>query len=234
MISKENILELETRRNIYNYVLNNPGLHFRELERKMNISDGTLKYHLDFLQKRNFLISESTGRYNSYFVKEKVGRKDKKILGLLQKDMYHSIILSLFISCNSTRNRIISELDLDIHPNTMAYHLEKLVSMDIIEIVPVKDGIIIGVENNFPPVTEYSVVSNEKLYRLKDPQRIYDLLMIYRDELEEDSLIHFVFELMEYREKFGYPERGRIRTRPEKVDLIFDLLHEVFPHPYYV
>jgi DNA-binding transcriptional ArsR family regulator len=176
----------------------------------------------------------STGRYRNYFVKEKVGRNDKKVLSFLQKDMYHKIILSLFISINCTRSRLIEELDLDIHPNTMAYHLKKLVSMDIIEISPVKDGIIIGVENNFPPIVEYSVISNEKLYRLKDPQYIYDLLIIYRDELEEDSLIYFIFELMEYREKFGYSDRGYIRSRPEKVDLMINKLYEVFPHPYHV
>lgn len=233
MISTKDILELETRRNIYNFILNNPGLYERKICREIGMSYATLKYHLSVLKKRDLITSVSTGRYHNYFAKERVDRKDKKVLSLLKKDTYRTIILGLFITINSTRSRLIQELDLEIHPNTLTYHLKKLEKMDVIEISPVEDGIIIGVEHNLPKIIEYSVVSNEKLYRLKDPQQIYDLLVVYRDDLEQDLLMHFIFELMEYREEYGYNERVRIRTRKEKVDSMLELIYEIFPHPYH-
>ncbi|MCK4365849.1 MAG: winged helix-turn-helix transcriptional regulator [Thermoplasmatales archaeon] len=48
MISNENILELETRRQIYNIILENPGLHLRELSRRTNLSFGGLRHHLNY------------------------------------------------------------------------------------------------------------------------------------------------------------------------------------------
>lgn len=231
MISRRNVLELETRRNIYNFILNNPGLYERKIGRETCISYGTLKYHLDFLKKRNLLIVESTGRYNNYFVKETVGRIDKKILSLIQKDIYHKIILYLMMNINHTRDQIIIDLDLNMHSNTMTYHLKKLVDMDIIEISPVENGIINNIHGS--PITEYSVVSNEKLYRLKDPNHIYDLILAYQDKEKEDSQIQLLLEIAEYRDKYGYKERNRHQLFSDKVDSLFEIIYEVFPHPYH-
>ena len=233
MISRRDILDLETRRNIYNYILKNPGLHFRELERKTNIPEGTLKYHLKFLKKRELITTETTGRYQNYFIKEKVGRKDKKVLGLLQKEIYHNLIIGILMLINCTRNILIEELDLDMHPNTVAYHLKKLQDLDIIEIAPIEDGEIHGVKNSNPPIVEYQATSSEKFYRLKDPQYIYDLLITFKEEIKEDSLLHFLMEAIEQRETYGYKKRGYIRTRKEKVDRMLERFYEVFPPPYY-
>lgn len=49
---KEDSLALETRRKIYNLILNYPGLHEREIARKLNLSLSTLDYHLHYLEKR--------------------------------------------------------------------------------------------------------------------------------------------------------------------------------------
>ena len=43
------ILELEKRRKIYNYILTNPGLHFNEIVRGLQIPKTTLEYHLNYL-----------------------------------------------------------------------------------------------------------------------------------------------------------------------------------------
>ena len=48
---KEEILKLESRKLIYNYILEHPGLHFRELSRELKIPKSTLEYHLSYLKK---------------------------------------------------------------------------------------------------------------------------------------------------------------------------------------
>jgi predicted transcriptional regulator len=51
MISREEILKLETRRKIYKIILENPGLHLREILRRTKLSYGVLSYHLKYLKK---------------------------------------------------------------------------------------------------------------------------------------------------------------------------------------
>jgi len=51
MISKKNILKLEIRRKIYDFVDKNPGLHVREISRRMDIPINTLIYHIKYLKK---------------------------------------------------------------------------------------------------------------------------------------------------------------------------------------
>jgi predicted transcriptional regulator len=63
--------EIETKRRIYNFILKNPGLHMRELSRKMNIPYSTLKYHLYYLKNRELIIVRPSGKYYRFFVSNK-------------------------------------------------------------------------------------------------------------------------------------------------------------------
>ena len=56
MISNENILELETRRHIYNIILNYPGLHLRELSRKSDSQKDSTKKKI-FVKTQYSLIN---------------------------------------------------------------------------------------------------------------------------------------------------------------------------------
>ena len=74
---KNGILELETRRRIYNFILKNPGLHLREISRRSNIPKTTLIYHLNFLEKQGLIKTEANSRFTRYYTTNKVGKKDK-------------------------------------------------------------------------------------------------------------------------------------------------------------
>ena len=50
-MKKDGIIKLKTRKLIYNYISNHPGLYFRELSRELKIPKSTLDYHLTFLKK---------------------------------------------------------------------------------------------------------------------------------------------------------------------------------------
>ena len=47
----EEALALEVRRKIYEEIKASPGLHFRELQRRVGLATGSLQYHLDYLAK---------------------------------------------------------------------------------------------------------------------------------------------------------------------------------------
>ena len=234
MISNQNILELETRRRIYNLILQFPGLHIREISRKLKIPKTTLKYHLDFLKKRDLLVSVAAGKYLNYFVKEKIGRNDKKIISLLRKDTTCKIILCLLTRLVSSQAEI--SRDLEKHSNTIAPYLKKLLKFNIIEPASVKNRLVkrIGV----PGDIEYLYVSNEKLYQLKDPLKIYDLIMVYKDELNADDIEALIKVLYlrprEYLNQNGKPPRKRRCSDQKNVDSILEIVLEIFPHPYHV
>jgi len=77
------------------YHIEHPGLHEREIARKMNISLSTLDYHLHYLEKREMIVSRKDGRYTRYFVSFKVGAQDKKIIAILRQKTPRSIVLFL-------------------------------------------------------------------------------------------------------------------------------------------
>lgn len=95
MKTREKILENDHRRTIYNFVKENPGLHMRELQRRLKIPLSTLEYHLDYLEKKEILTLEDDRRYCRYFV-NRLATEDKKLLSVLrQKRLLQIILLTL-------------------------------------------------------------------------------------------------------------------------------------------
>ena len=72
------ILELKKRREIYEFISNNSGLHMRDISRKMNIPFTTMQYHLNYLEKKELIISKNDGKYTRYFISFEIGEKEKK------------------------------------------------------------------------------------------------------------------------------------------------------------
>ena len=97
MLIRDDILKLETRREIYNFILENPGFHLREISRRVNLSFGGLRYHLDVLKKQDLIITKDDLKYTRYYAPQKVGKNDKEILNLLRQEVPRKIILLLLI-----------------------------------------------------------------------------------------------------------------------------------------
>jgi len=223
---KRNILELETRRRIYNLILEYPGLHIREISRRIDIPFSTLKYHLNYLEKRELIRAKSEGVYSRYYVTNEIGRKEKKILGLLRQDIPRSIILLLlaYVECSQKE---ISE-NLEKHPATITYHLKKLQDMGIIGRVSVNNGLIH--EEKIPIVIERSKVTNEIIYMLKNLNVIYDSLITYKDNLLDNTTSNLILDYMHDFLSDGVPEK--IKSPKSAIDSISETIYELFPLPF--
>jgi len=127
-------LELEKRRDIYNYILKYPGLHLNELCRKMKIPKSTLNYHLNHLIKKGFLVTTPNGRYIRYYAANNLNEIDKKMFHFLRQDVPYKILVFLFLHPNSSQIKISKNLNK--HPTTISFHLKKLLCTDLIEGVP--------------------------------------------------------------------------------------------------
>jgi len=124
-------LDLETRREIFELISDFPGLHFREMLRRLEISSGNLNYQLNYLTKREIIVTISDGNLKRYYVMGKVKSNEKRILACLRNETSRGLVLFLLLNPDSQFNEIASNFDLA--PSKLAYHLKKLVEKDIIE-----------------------------------------------------------------------------------------------------
>ncbi len=128
-MSKE--LDLETRREIFELISNFPGLHFREVLRRIDISSGNLNYQLNYLLKHDILVAIQDGNLKRYYVAGKVKGKEKRILACLRNELERGLVLFLLLNPNSQFNEIVNNFDLAA--SKLAYHLNKLLDKDLIK-----------------------------------------------------------------------------------------------------
>ena len=233
MVNKEYILNLKTRRRIYNYILKYPGLHLRELCRKLNMPKTTLDYHLSYLEKKGLIISKPEKYYTRYYVKEQVSTGDKELIKLFRQEIPRIIILLLLVTgpaeiyktrerrfkarvnhFTRVRLRSIKELvGLTKYWNIKKdnpYHLKKKRSTIIYHLNKLLEADII----------EKIQVGKEVKYKLKNEDAVIVFLFANGDALSDKTLDR----LLAYDEYW----LGKYN------DEIINTMYEIFPHPYHV
>ena len=163
---KEECLDLEIRKRIYEYVLIYPGLHKRELSRRLKIPKTTLSYHLSFLEKHKFIVLKSEGRYRRYYAAKIFGIAEKKFINVLRQDTPRNILLYIGWAVGASQIELSKELELS--PKTIEKHLKKLVENGVIEPAPVENGVIYSSHKN-RSIIDRTPVGREKIYRSTGP-----------------------------------------------------------------
>jgi len=164
-MEKGGIFDNNIRASIYEFILKNPGLHMCAISRKMNIPKSTLNYHLRCLINDGYITQKQNGRYSRYYVKNAVGEHEKKMISLIRQEIPYRILLLLFLDPNASQTQLGEYLDR--HPTTVSFHMDKLIELGMIE---------------------ESSSGNHIKYRLKNPERISDLVLKYR-KLFHDNFI---------------------------------------------
>lgn len=219
------ILELKRRREIYDFILKNSGLHMREISRKMNIPFSTLQYHLNYLEKKGFIISKDDGKYIRYFISYEIGEKEKKILNFLRKKTTLHMILWFFIAQQCSQKDLSRFLEK--HPATIGFHLRNMLHSGIIKKVSIDNGIIY--KDTLPNIIERNQVSNEKIYILQDSWMIYDVLIKYRENLSDKDIVAGIIEYIEMHISEGIPKK--IQSREETIDSVIKTFSKIFFPP---
>jgi predicted transcriptional regulator len=211
---EKDILNLEARRSLYNYIVKNPGSHFRQISREKNIAPTTLSYHLRLLKKYGLIEEKNGSGYTRYFAAKKIGEKDKKLLNLFRQDIPRTIILTVFIYPLFSQIELIKFVEkwkrhpskigiLRKHQTTVSYYLNKLVEMEILQAIP--DG-------------------NQTRYWFKDPEVIFELILTHEKSITNESTDHFLrYILNPSQEGINYI-----------IDHVTEKVFDIFPHPYHV
>lgn len=127
----KDLLELDSRRDIYELVEDQPGVHLSKIADLLEMNVSLAEYHLRFLEKNDLIKSVKKKGYKRYFpTKEMVEPEDKEILFELRKEVPLTIVFLLIENGRMTHKEILKEMD--IAKSTLSYHLKKLEDMDIL------------------------------------------------------------------------------------------------------
>ncbi|MFC2142843.1 winged helix-turn-helix transcriptional regulator [Candidatus Aenigmatarchaeota archaeon] len=127
----KNFLDLKVRRDIYNCIVKSPGLHFREIQRRIKLATGSLDYHIHFLYKNNMIRKEKDGKYTRYYpLTRNWNEEERAILSLLRQKQVRHIIIYLIEKKRATATDISTSLEMT--PSTLSWYLKQLVGKNVI------------------------------------------------------------------------------------------------------
>ena len=120
------LLNQTTRMDIYNFIENNPGLHFRALSDYLRLPIGVLQYHLGLLVNGGLLSTYRNGRYKRYFESKKFTETEMKIISILRNETSGKILVTLLEKPHTTHKDLATQLNISSQAlSWQMAHLEK-------------------------------------------------------------------------------------------------------------
>ncbi|MCW4019571.1 MAG: winged helix-turn-helix transcriptional regulator [Candidatus Bathyarchaeota archaeon] len=124
------LLNQPTRIDIYNYVLANPGVHFRGVCNGLGLSVGVVQYHLDVLEKSGLLISVIDGNNQRYFEANAFTKADMELVSMSRHQTANKI-LTILTQNGSTLHRDLAT-SLGITSQALSWQMNKLEKADLV------------------------------------------------------------------------------------------------------
>ncbi|MGA1848626.1 MAG: VWA domain-containing protein [Thermoplasmatota archaeon] len=90
-IRREDLLNQENRKRIYEFITDNPGEHFRALQRAVDLEVGVLSHHLNVLEKEQLIVSEQDGNNRRFWAAGVKHDHDKVHLSRIQENILKQI-----------------------------------------------------------------------------------------------------------------------------------------------
>ena len=159
---------------LLSFVQRYPGVHLREIRRRLSIPIGTLDYHLYQLGRKGLIAVRFQGGYKCCFPETPVGfgppipEEEKLLLALLRQEVPRAILLQLYLEGPA------SPQDLGVAVSTtgsnLSYFLKRLEAVGVI----LREG-----------------VGGQRTVRLREPARVHEILLRY-PPLPESSLDRFM------------------------------------------
>ncbi len=129
-LSMADVLENEKRSQIIDVILMDPGVHFNELLRQVNISAGNLAWHLDILETFKIIRKSRIGQYLVYFPYVDANPVSEIDTKLHKSKTTLDILQIIGDNPGMYQNQLAQRMGLT--HKTIQYHLEKLVKAGLI------------------------------------------------------------------------------------------------------
>ena len=125
------MLELPTRRRIFEFVREHPGSSARTVQRGVELGWGETAYHLRQLLGAGLVHRERGGRRDYYFPAE-MATLDRQLLLSMQSAVERALLVELARSPGATFREVVDRVG--VGKSTVAFHLKFLVALGIVEV----------------------------------------------------------------------------------------------------
>ena len=153
----------DLRKDIYEYIYENPGIRYRELIRLARTTNGVLSYHLGKLEKSGEIRVErlSNNRVTRYFIVD-IPKKDSNIIGYFRGKVVRSIVFFVLKNEFCTFNEIVDHIEKA--PSTISWYIKRL-----------KEAGILSTNNG----------SDRYLYSIVDREMVDRILLEYKESFTD-------------------------------------------------
>jgi predicted transcriptional regulator len=104
--------DLENRRRIFQHITENPGTHLRRISRDMDMTIGTLRHHLEYLEKHDIVSSMMENNLKVYFNAKNNGSEHRNVAPLLQQKRFRDLLLYVLVHPGVTPTEMAENLEL--------------------------------------------------------------------------------------------------------------------------
>lgn len=168
MAKTDNVLALDTRRRIFEYIRDTPGAHLRQIHRAVELPFGQVLYHLTFLEKREFIVVRKDGKFNRYFVRNVMSRREKEIISALRHNVPRKVAILLLIHGRQTHKDLLRHAG--VSPSTLSFHLQKMLEANVVA---------------------REARGRESFYTLPDAEMAAQVLLTHRTSFHTDEVDRF-------------------------------------------
>lgn len=129
-IPEDELLENETRGRIHELVKQNPGVHFSEVARRLDLSHGQLEHHLRKMTDGSLLTQERSGQYRCLFVPGQVPETLSEELAAVKSDGARRVLEAIAQGARSVQEVAESA---NLSASTASYHVDRLTERGLLE-----------------------------------------------------------------------------------------------------
>ena len=118
---------------IIDLILNNPGIHFSEIQRQLEISPGNLAWHLEILNKYNVIKRKTVQNYVTfipYYDQNPISNID---LNLQKSEVTLKILRKIKENPGIWNNKLAEQINMS--RKATGYHIKKLVDLGLINVI---------------------------------------------------------------------------------------------------
>ena len=166
--------ELETRKRVYDLVVQNPGVHLREIERRTNLPLGVVRYHLDRLQREELIYPQEDRYFKRFYPRNRLPNVPSETFAVLRQESLRRIVLHLLNNAGCTHQALMNALGLPA--STLSTYLSILVAKNVVK---------------------RERRGKENLYSVTDEESVMKVLIVYRPSFLDKLVDHAISMYLE-------------------------------------
>ncbi|MFB6155834.1 MAG: winged helix-turn-helix transcriptional regulator [Haloferacaceae archaeon] len=119
----------QTRIDVRDHIVANPGVHFNELVRALDIAPGQVQYHVRRLQRRGDVVAESLyGR--THYYPPTFDEWERSAVALFRRETARDVLGSLLEAGEARPSEVADSLG--VARSTLEWHLDHLTEQDVV------------------------------------------------------------------------------------------------------